>query len=101
MQSKYNDTKDCSLCKPTLLPANEVTWKLYQLVRYQWIVAGMDGTPIALNYASLGVVFRAYETDIEDEKDVFEKIVFLSALDIAKISKARKAEYDKMKSKNK
>ena len=44
------------------------------------------GTPIALNYSTVLDVLKVYKIDDEELVDCFEKIVYLSQLDIAKIN---------------
>lgn len=59
---------------------------MYQMVNSQWIIAGM-GDPIALNYATVLSVLELYIDDKDERTDVFEKIVFLSQLDLKKMHK--------------
>lgn len=60
---------------------------MYQIVRSQWIVAGL-GTPIAINQATVLAVLNLYKVD--DVIDCFEKIVYLSQLDINKMNEKTK-----------
>ena len=81
-QFEADDVRDCGVClKPTMFPENIVPYQMYQLVNSQWIVAGM-GEPLALNYATVLSVLGLYIDDKEDLIDVFEKIVYLSQLDL-------------------
>jgi hypothetical protein len=97
MQSKWNDPKDCLSCKKAdLLPENRAAWELYQIVRSQYITAGMDGTIIDINHSAIVDVLKLYQCY---NTDTFEKILCLSHLDIMKIHKQRAAEYEKNKNK--
>lgn len=97
MQSRYNDPKDCISCKKaSLLPANKAAWELYQIVRSQFLTAGMDGSIIDINHCAVIEVLKLYDCY---EVDTFEKIIFLTRMDIVKINKARAAEMEKVKNK--
>lgn len=61
---------------------------MFQLVCNQFIVAGM-GEVIGIDYNAVLAVLRLYDNDIEDPKDVFEKIVFLSGLQMQDINRRK------------
>jgi hypothetical protein len=62
---------------------------MYQMVNSQWIIAGM-GEPLALNYSTVLSVLGLYIDDKEDLIEVFEKVVFLSQLDLKRMREKTK-----------
>lgn len=97
MQSRYNDPKDCISCKKaSLLPENKAAWELYQIVRSQYITAGMDGSIIDINHCAVVEILKLYDCY---DVDTFEKIIVLARLDINKINNMRAVEMERMKNK--
>jgi hypothetical protein len=83
-----NDDKfdpDPSLCPvPELLPANVIPMEIFQLVRDQYIVAGL-GTVVGINKVAVIEVMRLYSGCIDDPLECFEKCCVLASIEIAHI----------------
>lgn len=71
-----------------MLPDNNVAYQMYELVSSQWIIAGM-GEPVALNYSTVLSVLQIYIKNEDEIKDCFDKIVFLSQLDLKLLRKKK------------
>lgn len=60
---------------PPILPGNADAWGMYLRVQGQVITAGMDGTPIDLNYPAVFEIMRLYS--VENMRECFEKVLVI------------------------
>lgn len=81
---------DLSKCPvPQLLPSNVIPMEIFQLVRDQYIVAGL-GSVIGINKVALIEVIKLYGDYIDDPITCFEKCCVLAAMEVAHIQEASK-----------
>ena len=90
-----NDDPDPSKCPvPELLPANVTPVEIFQLVRDQYIVAGL-GSVVGINKVALIEVIRLYGDMIDDQVDCFEKGCILAQLEVIRIQEISEQEQKK------
>lgn len=92
-----NFEPDISKCPvPRLLPANVIPMEIFQLVRDQYIVAGL-GTVVGINKVAVIEVIKLYGDIIDDPVDCFEKCCVLAQLEVHHIQEMSKKEEAKHK----
>lgn len=84
----YGKQPNCEDCRPIqLLPQNEVVFKLYLICRNQWILAGMDGTPLDVDIQAILATMDLY--GVGSNKRIFERLLSLIRSDIQEIKEKR------------
>jgi len=66
----------CHTCRVEPMPENEAAWKIFNINRYQLIVAGMDGQILDINHLTVYESMRLYK--IKNRPRCFEKVLILS-----------------------
>lgn len=78
-------------CMPVdLRPENVVPFQIYQQVRGQMIMAGMDGTPIDVSIPAVKIVMDFHE--VGDNRIIFEKVLRAIRHEIHESNERRKLE---------
>ena len=62
----------CAACMPRLLPENEEALEVYQMVRGQWVTAGM-GEVIDIDFKAVDIALDVL--GVEDRRECFKKVV--------------------------
>lgn len=90
-----NANPDPAKCPvPELLPANVIPIEIFQLIRDQYIVAGL-GTVVGINKVALLGVIDLYRNLIDDPIDCFEKCCILAQIEVTHIQERSEAETKK------
>jgi hypothetical protein len=87
----YGKEPDCFACMPIeLRPENVIPFQIYQQVRGQLIMAGMDGTPIDVSIPAVKIVMDFH--GVGDNRIVFEKVLTAARAEIHEANERRKLE---------
>ena len=87
----YGKEPDCMACMPVeLRPENTIPFQVYQQVRGQLIVAGMDGTPIDVSIPAVKIVMDFF--DVGNNRIIFEKVLRAIRHEIHESNERRKLE---------
>lgn len=78
-------------CMPVeLRPENAIPFQVYQQVRGQLIMAGMDGTPIDVSIPAVKIVMDFH--GVGDDRIIFEKVLRAIRHEIHEANERRKLE---------
>lgn len=70
----YNRKPDCETCVPRLMPANMDAMRIWPVVRWQVVTAGM-GQPVDIDHSSVWKAIEMYR--VSDPLRCFESVVML------------------------
>lgn len=73
-----------------LRPENVVPFQIYQQVRSQIIMAGMDGTPIDVSIPAVKIVMDFF--GVGENRAIFEKVLTAARTEIHEANENRKLE---------
>ena len=87
----YGKEPDCSVCMQIeLSDENYLPFSIYQEVKNQLILAGMDGAPIDISIPAVKIVMDFY--GVGDNQRVFRKVLMAARAEIHEIHETRKRE---------
>jgi len=87
----YNTDPDCSSCMQIeLSDENVLPFEIYNHVRNQLIMAGMDGSPIDVSIPAVKIVMDFY--GVGENRRIFQKVLMAARAEIHEIHETRKRE---------
>jgi len=75
----------CDTCWVDPMPENEEAWRVFNINRYQLIIAGMDGVIVDVNHIPIYSLMKVL--GVPDELKCLEKVLALNSWWVKKLNK--------------